>query len=163
MHWGYDWVQLIELETSLGCLLDEKMAILKVLEMVQSSVRPKGMCLGKQKEIPKETSLVPASAESMAIQKVLMTEIDWVELTEMDLAQLMGSQKVMSLVCPITGRLVTRMGQMTESCLLQLMEMLWVQDLMTETSSACLLAELMEMPKVTLMDVGLVQLMVLRS
>ena len=75
MHWGYDWVQLIELETSLGCLLDEKMAILKVLEMVQSSVRPKGMCLGKQKEIPKETSLVPASAESMAIQKVLMTEI----------------------------------------------------------------------------------------
>ncbi len=81
----------------------------------------------------------------MAIQKVLMMEIDWVELTEMDLAQLMGSQKVMSLVCPIIGRLVMRMGQMTESCLVQLMEMSWVQDLMMETSSACLLAELMEM------------------
>ena len=81
----------------------------------------------------------------MAIQKVLMTEIDWVELTEMDLAQLMGSQKVMSLVCPIIGRLGMRMGQMTESCLVQLMEMSWVQDLMMETSSACLLAELMEM------------------
>ena len=54
---------------------------------------PTEMCLELLTETPKGTSLGWSSVELMAIQMVLMTESDLVELTEVDLDQLTGKQK----------------------------------------------------------------------
>ena len=85
-----NWVQLTatQTETSLGCLLEEWLAMQTVLVMVHRSVRLKELCLEHLKETPKGKSLVRSSAGLMAIQMVLMTESDWAELMEMKSAQL---------------------------------------------------------------------------
>ena len=92
---------------------------------------------------------------------VLMTDVGWVQLMEKHLVQMtelnsthvLENPKERRLVCLSAGLMVVQMVQMMESGLVHLMEMLWAQDLLMETRSACLKAGLMAAQK----DVTMVQ------
>ena len=116
-------------------------------------------------ENPKERRLVCLSAGLMVVQMVQMMESGLVhpmerllaQLTEIYWDQMTDNLKEICLVSLSADLMVL----MTEGCWAHLMEsgLEQLMDLKMEKSSACLLAQWMEVQKVPLMDVGWVQLL----
>ena len=80
---------VIPTEMSSDCSSEEWTETQRVLMMELCLVLMKEMCLELLTETLKGTSLGWSSVELMAMEMVLMMESDWVEMTAMDLDQLM--------------------------------------------------------------------------